>query len=316
MTGNRFTEHELTQYRQDGFFLCRELFARDEVDKLLAFAADDPSFRGSLYGRKDAAGLETKLALWNETSDNLYSMFSRSARIVDRMEQALGGEVYHWHTKMMLKEPRTGGAWEWHQDYGYWYHNGCLYPLLASCLVAVSRSNRANGCLQVLRGSHHLGRIDHVRTGEQTGADAERVAAALERLELLYVEAEPGDALFFDGNLLHRSDQNRSDDPRWSIICCYNAARNSPYKVSRHPAYSPLAKVGADAIRDWRAPAETLALEPAEKPAKTPPEMLAKAPAEAPAEMPAEMPPEMPVEVLVLAPAVAPAVAPAAAEVP
>lgn len=254
MFGTRFTEQDLTRYREDGFFLCRGLFAQDEVDKLLNFAAADPSFRESLYGRKDSTGLETKLALWNETSDNLYSMFSRSERIVDRMEQLLGGEVYHWHTKMMLKEPRTGGAWEWHQDYGYWYHNGCLYPLLASCLIAVSRSNRANGCLQVLRASHLLGRIDHLKTGEQTGADAERVQAAVERLELLHIEAEPGDALFFDGNLLHRSDQNRSDDPRWSIICCYNAARNSPYKVSRHPAYSPLSKVGPNAIREWSPP--------------------------------------------------------------
>lgn len=251
MSSTQFSPAELADYRRDGFFLCRGLFAEDEIEKLRAFAEEDPAFRQSVYGRKDATGLETKLALWNEASDNLYSMFARSARIVDRMEQALGGEVYHWHTKMMLKEPRTGGAWEWHQDYGYWYHNGCLYPLLASCLIAVSRSTRDNGCLQVLRGSQQLGRIDHVRTGEQTGADLERVEAAQQLHELVYVEADPGDALFFDGNLLHRSDQNRADYPRWSLICCYNAARNSPYRVSRHPAYSPLVKVGAEAIRTW-----------------------------------------------------------------
>lgn len=252
MTKSRFSPDELAAYRRDGFFLCRSLFDPREIDKLRSFAENDPAFQQSVYGRKDAAGLETKLALWNETSDNLYSMFARSPRVVDRMEQALGGEVYHWHTKMMLKEPRTGGAWEWHQDYGYWYYNGCLYPLLASCLIAVSRSTRENGCLQVLRGSQQLGRIDHVRTGDQTGADMERVEAAVRQLELVYVEAEPGDALLFDGNLLHRSDQNRADYPRWSLICCYNAARNSPYKVTRHPAYSPLAKVDDDAILGWK----------------------------------------------------------------
>ena len=63
-----------------------------------------------------------------------------------------------------------------------------------------------------------MGRIDHGKTGEQTGADMERVNAALERMELVYVEASPGDALFFHSNLLHRSDQNRSPDPRWSLI--------------------------------------------------------------------------------------------------
>jgi hypothetical protein len=81
----------------------------------------------------------------------------------------------------------------------------------------------------------------------------QRVEVALQRHELVYIEAQPGDALFFHCNLLHRSDQNRSDKPRWSLICCYNAARNSPYHETRHPAYSKLAKVGDDAIRNWQA---------------------------------------------------------------
>jgi ectoine hydroxylase-related dioxygenase (phytanoyl-CoA dioxygenase family) len=60
----------------------------------------------------------------------------------------------------------------------------------------------------------------------------------------------PGDTLFFHCNLLHRSDQNRSDQPRWSMICCYNAARNDPYKESHHPRYTPLHKVPDAAIRE------------------------------------------------------------------
>jgi hypothetical protein len=25
---------------------------------------------------------------------------------------------------MIMKDAKTGGAWAWHQDYGYWYQNG------------------------------------------------------------------------------------------------------------------------------------------------------------------------------------------------
>ncbi len=141
-----------------------------------------------------------------------------------------------------------GGAWAWHQDYGYWYHNGCLYPLMASVSIAVDPATRENGCMQILKSSHHMGRVDHQLVGGQTGADLEVVNAACERLELVYCELEPGDALFFHCNVLHRSDQNRSADPRWSLICCYNAARNDPFKDSHHPRYSPLAKVADSAI--------------------------------------------------------------------
>jgi hypothetical protein len=59
---------------------------------------------------------------------------------------------------------------------------------------------------------------------------------------------EPGAGLFFHSNLLHASAANLSDKPRWSIICCYNAARNDPYKESHHPRYTPLRTVGDEAI--------------------------------------------------------------------
>ena len=151
---------------------------RGDATSCCSYAKNDQALLAGAAGRKDATGQITKLTLWNQAGDDLYGMFSRSPRIVDRMEQLLGGEVYHYHTKMMLKEPRVGGAWEWHQDYGYWYHNGCLFPLLASCLIAVDRATRQNGCLQVLSGSHQMGRIEHGKTGDQTGADMEMVDAA------------------------------------------------------------------------------------------------------------------------------------------
>ena len=28
------------------------------------------------------------------------------------------GELYHYHGKVLLKEPEIGGKFEWHQDYG------------------------------------------------------------------------------------------------------------------------------------------------------------------------------------------------------
>ncbi len=34
------------------------------------------------------------------------------------------------------------------------------------------------------------------------------------------------------------------------MICCYNAARNNPYKESHHPRYTPLHKVPDSAILD------------------------------------------------------------------
>jgi len=241
-------DRDLELFRKDGYVFVPDLLNREEVAAILEAAREDAALEEFAFTVDDAGGKKTRLAVWNHPGDDVYGMVSRSRRIVDRMERYLGGEVYHYHSKMMLKEPRVGGAWEWHQDYGYWYNNGCLFPYMASCWIALDRATRENGCLQVLKGSHHMGRIEHGKFGGQTGADPERVAAARERFELAYCEMEPGTALFFHSNLLHCSSPNTSPNPRWSLICCYNAARNDPYKDSQHPRYTPLSKVADSAI--------------------------------------------------------------------
>ena len=217
---------------------------------MAAAIQQDPDLQKSLYDRKDAQGKATKMATWNHPGDSVYGLAARSHRVVDTIEQILGGEVYHYHSKLTAKEPLEGGAWEWHQDYGYWYHNGCLLPHMASVMVALDQATPENGCLQVIRGSHLVGRVEHgIIPGEQVGADPKRVEQMLQHMPLEYVEMAPGDALFFHANVMHRSDQNRSPNRRWTVIFCYNAARNNPFIEHHHPFYTPLHKVSDEAVK-------------------------------------------------------------------
>lgn len=237
------TADQIERYRADGFFIAGQLLDAEEVDLLKSIARADHQMQSEAASRGDGEGGAIRLVVENELHDDIYGAIVHSRRVVDTIETLLGGEVYHYHHKMILKEPYVGGAWAWHQDYGYWYHNGCLAPELASCMIALDRATRQNGCLQVVRGSHLMGRMDHGKVGDQTGvADQERLQAVLARLELVHCELEPGSAIFFHCNLLHRSDQNKSPDPRWAFIACYNARRNDPYIDSRHPRYTPLEK--------------------------------------------------------------------------
>jgi ectoine hydroxylase-related dioxygenase (phytanoyl-CoA dioxygenase family) len=174
---------------------------------------------------------------------------ARCERIVGGAEKLLGGEVYHYHSKLTMKRPGGGGTWDWHQDYGYWYKNGCLFPDMLSVAIAVSPSTRENGCLQVLRGSHRMGRLEHGMVGAQTGADMERVESAMKVLEHVYLELSPGDAVFFHANTLHSSDPNRSGATRDVLLCCYNKATNNPYKAHHHPRYTPIARLPDSAVK-------------------------------------------------------------------
>ncbi len=245
------SDAQVREYLDSGSTLVRGFYSPSEIALLARAAKEDSELDKRSFGRADGEGGVVRLSLWNHPGDGIYGMFARCEKMVRSAEQLLGGEVYHYHSKMILKDAKVGGAWAWHQDYGYWYGNGVLQPLLTSAFIAVDPCTRANGCLQVLRNSHHCGRINHVLMGDQAGADRERVDELLKRPEqypLVYVEMEPGDALFFHANTLHRSDRNASDNPRWSMICCFNAARNDPYKESHHPRYTPLSVVPDAAI--------------------------------------------------------------------
>lgn len=245
----KLTAKDKENFENSGFILKPSFFSDEEIELLYNTAVNDEVIQKKTVGRADSEGNKTNLALWYSLDDSLYSLMARSERMVSGVELLLGGEPGHFHSKLMQKEPKVGGAWEWHQDYGYWYEEeGFFLPTMLSAMTAFTPCTKENGCLQVIKSSHKIGRINHGTTGSQKGADKERVDIALERFDHQYVEMEPGDTLFFHSNLLHRSDMNRSNNPRWSLITAYNLTSNKPIKSDNTSSYQPIDIVPNTAI--------------------------------------------------------------------
>jgi ectoine hydroxylase-related dioxygenase (phytanoyl-CoA dioxygenase family) len=219
------------------------------MEQLLRVGRADRALAEIAADRHDSDGRVSRLSLrFDLSEEDAYRAYARHVRIVEPLEQLLGCDLYHYHHKMMMKEPFTGGAWEWHQDFGYWYGN-FLFPEMASCMIAVDRASRANGCLQVLKGSQRMGRLDHGKTGDQTGTEPERITVVEKQFECVYCEMEPGTVVFFHSNLLHRSDANDSPDPRWALICCYTATHNRPFRTTTAGVFEPFERWDDDRVR-------------------------------------------------------------------
>ena len=119
---NRITPAQRDQFLNDGYLMLRGLFDPEEMELLLAVSKADRALAAEAVSRGDGSGGTSRLALRNDLDDaTIYSAIVRSHRVAGAMAELLGDEVYHYHHKMMLKEPRVGGAWQWHQDYGYWH---------------------------------------------------------------------------------------------------------------------------------------------------------------------------------------------------
>ena len=250
----QLSAQQIESYKKDGFVIVKNFLKSEEVNKLYLIATGDNTLRQHAFDLNDQSGKKTKLTLWYTPGNDAYGLLTKSERMVNSVDKLMEGDsaVCHFHSKLMQKEPKVGGAWEWHQDYGYWYKNEFLFPdQMMSVMIAITEANKANGCLQVIKGSHKMGRIEHGFAGEQVGASQHYVDLALKTMELVYVEIMPGDALFFHSNLLHRSEANLSQAPRWSLISVYNRSKNIPYNEPSQSSTVPLKAVPDEALLEW-----------------------------------------------------------------
>jgi ectoine hydroxylase len=237
----RLTPAELERFRADGFVIKPSVFSAAEVAALLA-ASEDGVVAANERPTFDAAGGKSRFSIWYDINQDVWGAASIDPRIVDPLEQLMGEDMAFYHGKIIFKEPQQGAAaaasgssWEWHQDYGYWYYS-FVFPRLASAWVALDPSTKANGCLQVLRGSNRLGRLDHVKLGDQMGIDKGRFAEVRQHHEQVDCEVPPGSVIYFDSLLVHGSRPNTTAGFRRSFIMCY-CAQSNPEIIAGKPQH-------------------------------------------------------------------------------
>ena len=125
MKNKTLTHAQIKQYNQEGYLIIKGFFNTEESKKLYQTAIEDSAVSKHAINVNDSTGKRSKLSLWYKPGNDVYGLLTRGETLVDSVAKLLDGDapVCHFHSKLMQKEPRVGGAWEWHQDYGYWYKN-------------------------------------------------------------------------------------------------------------------------------------------------------------------------------------------------
>ncbi len=121
---------------------------------------------------------------------------------------------------MFMNKPAHKGTWlPWHQD--RWTH--LSQDPLITIWTALDPATIANGCVQVIPGSHRNGLINPSHpSGFLTPAQAEQYAPAS---KVVYLELQPGEVAILHNYLLHASDVNKTDISRRAFSVCYMDAR-------------------------------------------------------------------------------------------
>ncbi|SVB33067.1 uncharacterized protein METZ01_LOCUS185921, partial [marine metagenome] len=144
----------------------------------------------------------------------------RDDRILDPVEDLIGGDILCWHTFFWIKEPATESYVSWHQDLNYW---GLDTDQLVTVWLALSAATSESGCMNVLPGSHTSGFMPH-RDGygvQNMLTRGQEIAVNVDEAEIVAMPLQSGEASLHNGRLAHSSQPNRSSDRRIGLSFNY-----------------------------------------------------------------------------------------------
>jgi len=142
--------------------------------------------------------------------------------VLDAIERVLGSDILIWNTHWFPKFPRDRSYVSWHQDAAYW---GLRPPLVTTAWISLTPSTRANGCLQVLPGSH---RGELMPQNETFAPDnmlsrGQEIAVEIDPAKTVSLELNPGEFSLHHIGIAHGSGPNTSDSARIGLAVRYIA---------------------------------------------------------------------------------------------
>ena len=139
------------------------------------------------------------------------------------MKDVVGAESIELFTeKLNVKRGKTGGPIVLHQDYPYWTENSDGAGEIATAIIFMDDANRANGCLEVLPGSHARG--EWPRKQVDGFGSMEMDLEGFDESRLVAVEVPAGSLVLFGSLLVHRSLPNLSAHDRRALLYSYQPA--------------------------------------------------------------------------------------------
>ncbi len=235
------SEHQLRNYRKNGFIQLRGLLSREEAAGLLCEARNLAATSGE-RGLPEAVlepGSDVVRSVFRVHGlSAVFERLMRDGRLLDVARQILGSEVYIHQSRVNLKPGFSGREFYWHSDFETWHiEDGMPRMRALSCVVLLTENSEFNGPLMLVPGSHMhyiscIGQTpqDHYRQSlrkqEYGVPDETSLGFLVQRGGLQSTKGPAGSVVFFDCNTMHGSNGNISPFPRSNLFFVYNSVDN------------------------------------------------------------------------------------------
>jgi len=237
------TRYQRDAYQADGFLAFSGFFPEEEVR---AFQREAERLR-TLDALRDREDVITEpesdeiRSIFNiHRTSEVFDRVARDPRILSKVREVLGGEVYIFQSRVNYKPGFRGKEFYWHSDFETWHvEDGMPRMRAVSCSIALTPNFSFNGPLMLVPGSQHyflscVGATpeDHYKASLKKQEYGVPDPAGLEKLvELgggIRVPTGPaGSVTMFECNTMHGSASNISPFPRTNLFIVYNSVENT-----------------------------------------------------------------------------------------
>jgi len=200
----RLTAAEKAQFGRDGYVKNLPVFDADGVAELQVLFRD-------LAARLPADVDINRVNMWHKASRRFHDL-CRTPAILDYVEDLIGPDFFQWGGQFFVKYPGDGSEVPWHQDAQYW-------PLTphrtVTVWLAVFDTDDENAAMQIVRGSHKAGELNHhTNDAPNLVLDQEVDADLIKHENIVTLDLKAGEISLHDDGLLHGSGPNTSDRVR------------------------------------------------------------------------------------------------------
>lgn len=146
--------------------------------------------------------------------------FLMDEEVLDMVESVIGPNIGLWSSHFISKEAKTGKATPWHEDSGYWNGRFEDFSSIMTIWLAIDPSNKSNGCLKVMPGSHL--KDDYIYEKVDSSKNIfDRGVVNAEESEAVYFELEPNHCSLHDSKILHSAEENTGTQRRCGYTMRY-----------------------------------------------------------------------------------------------
>lgn len=214
----RLTYPQVESYRRDGYVIRHDqLFPLDELAMLTSIFEEQLAQKGDTLSDE----LDTP-----HFRDARLLQFLLDDKVLDLVEPITGPDIVLWSSHFICKDPYVGRATPWHEDSAFWEGRLTGYDGIVTVWLALDRSNRENGCMMVIPGTHRNGFSKYEEVDTIHNTFNLQIADAIDEAKTVYFELEPGECSLHDSRIVHGAKPNLSPYRRCGYTMRYLPAAN------------------------------------------------------------------------------------------